>query len=350
MSTGYKINNGSDLSTIFKPRGTTTAIANTGFNDLSGNDLSTRFKAKGSSTTTIGLTGYNVGSSKIDLNALFMDINFVEIVYTATGNYTSSQNSGYTILQFNVGSSSVTFNTTINNAGMIIVGAGGRGGNGGADFNSQVMYYYGGGGGGGGGITYISSTSIGIGTKNISVGDIGTNVIAGGQSSVNEYISYGGSPAENVTFRSGGKPGGNGGSINTIHGGGGGGGAAGYNNTTTSLGGANINGQNSGQISSTTKGGDSYIKTITIPFSPFTLNVGGGGGGGDGGIGNNGDGFNYAGFAGNGTGGMSKASSTKNDTDGKCFGSGGGGGGQKISNIGGNGGTGVVYIWWPTQQ
>jgi hypothetical protein len=313
------------------------------------------------------------------------------VTYTITSlvntTYTEYSVPGYTAIVFDIinnfsnGTAKIKFCKPVT-ASILIVGGGGGGGAG--DTEPTELHPGGGAGGGGGSITYLTNYTINASTKNVTIGFGGAGKSPGnggqgnltgqaGTASIFSGISSGGGVGGSGI---GGGGGGLGGSSNSSSGGGGGGGGGAYRKTGLSgtpgvtkggAGGTGLSGVNPGTSGSNSiyipsnfdggSGGASNLSftTITLPFIPVTLNLGGGGGGG---------GSISGGGAGNGTGGAA-GTSTLNPTLGyagasalygianSAYGGGGGGGGIQNytvddTNIGGNGGNGTVIIWWPT--
>lgn len=279
--------------------------------------------------TSVSNTIQSVPSNIITINFLF----------NATGNYTLYTSLGITGIVFNYSSTQshgITFyySKTVN---ILVVGGGGGGGQ--KSSNGSV----GGGGGGGGGIYYSSTFNLSAGTYVINVG-------AKGNGAYNNELSISSGGSSSITL--------NGSSIITSTGGtcaisgetNGGPQGGSYDNIGNSY-------SNGGKGGTNSNGYDSNIpnlnKTfISLPFtSPYTtLNLSGGGG-------SAGSGTNTSpgGLAGKGIGGQMATHSSNNGqsalssfTEEGSFGGGGGGtsgyGNPGLS--GGNGGEGIVILWW----
>jgi len=298
------------------------------------------------------------------------------------------------------GTATIQFTQSISNANILVVGGGGGGACG---YNTTEAF--GGGGGGGGGITLITEETIDTTQVSITVGcggsgnpglgfEFAVHGAAGNNSSINynnnnntiSYTSGGGGPGYGSGVVEPGVGGGIGGSTSQTGGidlnGGGGGGGGGAGTSTGSgpiyqggTGGSNAASGNpgtagdsatsSGPYNQGQNGGASWQPNIIIPFyTPqpginITLSGGGGGGGGVGTV------NDYdkpgGGGAGVGLGGIGNSSSIKNGESANNsmnvvnnlnpgYGGGGGGGGEYVPSYiatGGDGGNGVVMIWWP---
>lgn len=374
-------------------------------------DLKSLFSLKIPGSTAAPQTFYSTDYyGGQDLNLVFQNINYpfpytiinsqyITInVYYANGYYgiIFQQNGTKNTFINNVstpgqnGTATIQFTQSISNANILVVGGGGGGACGIIETGIEA---FGGGGGGGGGITLITGETIDISQVSITVGCAGSGnpglgfifEVAGAPGNNSSiiynntisYISEGGSPGYGYGAVTTG--GGNGGSStqtngnNNFVGGGGGGGGAGtsigsgpmYQGGTggnTVAGHPGIAGDSasaSGPVNQGQNGGASWYQNISIPFyTPqpgINITLGGGGGGG-GGVGE----YNESGGggAGVGSGGLGNSSSIKNgesannNMTGSNPGYGGGGGGGGIYNpsylaTGGDGGNGVVMIWWP---
>ena len=322
-----------DLVNIFEPLNTSTPLPySTGY--YSGNyssDLSALF-APG--TGLAYNTGYSV-SGHGDLSSIFAPIVTVttqNISNTAIHSYPNAYVFNIGSDNSNIATATITFSRSIT-VNILVVGGGGGGGSGGSDTGGSPTT-----GSGGGGAGVISTTiTVSAGTHNIQVGNQGTGGIctpiggafftpaqgtSGSQSSFDNYISYGG-----------GGGGWNGGSA---------GGPAGQNNQNTGTGGIGGNYSANGS-------GTSYITSVTISQLPTPVVIVAGGGG----CGN----IQYGGYAGLGTGGaIGDNNNGVNGNSGAGYGSGAGGGGSVYSpnplfvpytcGNGGNGGNGVVIVYW----
>jgi len=270
---------------------------------------------------------------------------------TASGTYTTIDNvPGYKIFKF-TGNGSLIVSTGCNNAEALVVAGGGGGGG-----------YLAGGGGGAGGVIETSSLSLSTQSYSVTVGGGGAGgpntstsvgngangassifssltAIGGGGGGVGGSIldsaadgklggSGGGGGGDNIYFCAGGA-----GTLNQGNAGGqcvksspypaGGGGGA-------SQAGTNGTGSQSG------KGGDGVTSNIT--GSPIIY-----GGGGGGGASTNGASAGAAGL-----GGGAAGSSTPGGTASAGVANTGGGGGGTRNGIGGDGGSGIVVIRYPT--
>ena len=345
-----------------------------------------------------------------DLNLVFQNINYPPLYkiidsFNITINYVIGNGYYGLIFQTNGpknsynnptsgqnGTATIQFTQSISNVNILVVGGGGGGACG---YVETGIESYGGGGGGGGGITFITGANIDTSEVSIIVGcaghgNPGTNATfepAAGAPGNSSIISYN----NNISYTSGGGSqgygygavstgGGNGGSttqtggIDTYGGGGGGGGGGGTSSGSGNIyiggsggsaagsGHPGISGNaasGSGTTNQGQNGGASWNQNITIPFygpqpgTNITLGGGGGGGGGGGDYSEPG-----GGGAGVGSGGIGNSSpikngeSANNSITGSNPGYGGGGGGGGIYNpsylaTGGDGGNGVVIIYWP---
>lgn len=375
--TNYKIPGGNDLKDIFFPlsSGGTTGSTGTGYNYYTGSgyqDLTNLFAQYQSGSPTAPQTFYTTAYyGGKDLNQVFQNINYPPYyTITASSNLTFTEytNNGYIGLVFEVNNSSnnatatILFNIDLTNATIIVIGGGGSGGNDG-------------GGGGGGGISLITGNTLYKNQSyNLSVGNGGpsppnnlnSNGNTGANSSFDTYISYGGQRGISAYNGNNDPPnGGNGGSINTTNGGGGGGGAggSGYGGSggNGGIGGTNSNNANSGNNgnnyidpSTSSYGGSSYYYTINLPFlQPSTsIIVGGGSGAGyeglNGGLNGFGTSINKGGQSSANSGYTGESSISSISTG---YGNGGGGSSYNATTgelgIGGQGGNGVVIIYWP---
>jgi hypothetical protein len=391
--------------------GGVTGATGTGYNYNTGSgnqDLKNLFALYTPGTTGSTQTYYSSNYyGGQDLNKIFQNINYPPLYQISNQsniiiNFTYENNNYNGIIFQNelgqsgnpptIGSVDINFLQDIS-ANILVVGGGGGGGGG-------VYTDSGGGGGGGGGIYYIPNLNITTSDQiNITVGygglggltptiypsKSGTN---GANSSITInttiYTSEGGGAGVGygAVKRCGGD-GGNGGY------GGGGGGGAGFNSivlpgyTAISVGGLGGSGLYvpgsagnlplPGQtISYGQDGGSSGLKSITIPFygAGTTITLGGGGGGGGYVVEGRNQSNPWAGNAGQGSGGAGNYTQANEGTGFSAnnnmfnitqpggftilagFGGGGGGGGggdfSEISySVGGDGGNGVVMIWWP---
>jgi hypothetical protein len=389
-----------DLSGIFQPLSLGTQYPTaTGFQLSTGEDLNQIF----ADITSGSPLGYDVNfksvaAGNLDLSQIFAKYN--PIIYTITNqsnmNVTLINYSGYTALIFentttptypNAATNAtcnITFNTvkTIN----ILVVGGGSGGAGGYNDPSDITKTGSGGGAGGAGYIYTSFTNVTGSAYSIQVGgggpgrkvtNAGTGAEAGlsgdnssfslvGLSLIGGYSQPGFSGSFTGSSYSGGGGGASTSSLNNTGGGGGGGGGGandvafltnGSPNANPTAGHLNIsfNAGNLGTAGGTTTtsnggdGGNSYSNTISPPFlSCGSIYYGNGGGGGSY---NNGGG--KAGFTSGGNGYGAATSNGEDATYGLQLGNyyygNGGGGGATIpspDNYGGNGGNGVVMLWW----
>ena len=391
-----------DLSGIFQPLSLGTQYPTaTGFQLSTGQDLNQIFADISSGSPL----GYNVNfisvpCSNQDLSQIFAKYN--PIIYTITNqsnmNVTIINYGGYTALIFENttaplypnAATNATCNITFNavtNINILVVG-GGSGGAGGYYDLSDYTKLGSGGGAGGAGYIYTSFSSVTGSPYSIQVGGGGpgrkvTNAGAGaeaGYSGGNSVFSLGGfslngvsgEPGYSASFTGSGYSGGRGGSsTSTLNntGGGGGGGGGGGNDLAFGLGYGSPNanptkgylnssynpgnlGTNGGTITTANggNGGNSYSNTINPPFlSSGSIYYGNGGGGGSY---NNGGG--KAGFTSGGNGYGSSAGSNGGDaiyglSSGNYYYGNGGGGAATVpspDNYGGNGGNGVVILWW----
>jgi len=273
--------------------------------------------------------------------------NVIRTPYTVTGSYNVSQNPNFnTIITF-TGNGNIKFNESLS-INMIIVGGGGGGGT--SETNSA--YAASSGGGGGGSVIYAANYStIPNNIYTITVGAGGTCGAASGsfpaaQNGTNGASSkitlsgtdiytaiggFGGLSGNAITINQGGN-GGNSGS-------GGLGGLGGGGTNSSYNGSPGINGGGGGGPFYSGAGGNGGASNTSVPI--YGTYYGGGGGGGGGGYGVYGLG---AGGGGNGSQGNSNAENA--DVN-----SGGGGGGgcynfQTAAYLGGNGGSGVVILFF----
>lgn len=386
-----------DLSGIFQPLSLGTQYPTaTGFQLSNGQDLNQIF-ANISSGSPLG---YNVNFISVpcgnqDLSQIFAKYN--PIIYTITNqsnmNVTIINYGGYTALIFENtttptypnAATNATCNVTFNTAKTINILVVGGGSGGGGGYNDPSVGGSGGGAGGGGYI-YTSFTNVTSSAYSIHVGGGGpgrkeTNAGPGAEAGYyggNSSFSLGGlsliggygQPGYGGSFTTGGYSGGGGGastsSLNNTGGGGGGGGggasdiaypsngspnanpAYGYLNSSYNPGNLGTN----GGITTTSNGGNggnAHNNTISPPFlSSGSIYYGNGGGGGSY---NNGGG--KAGFT---SGGNGYGAATTNGEDaiyglqsGNYYYGNGGGGAATVNspdNYGGNGGNGVVMLWW----
>ena len=353
-TTNYTVG-GLDLSNIFQPLVQGSAIGyNTNYTVSGHGDLSAIFAAyTGATGTQAPVTGYSV-TGHGDLNTIFAK----KILYIITGSltYTVYTYGGYTGIAFTAGSGGITFFANIL-SNLIAVGGGGAGGP-----NGEA-------GGGGGTVNFPNFNVVANTLYEISVGGGGAQPSGnGGNAQIGPYIGHGGyGGVSNFS--------GSGGSTNMPAGGDGGGGGGGAGTMagfpTHGLGGQNYlegNLGESGVASGSTPqpaGGKSYYmfngNHITLPFisgSP-TLYPGAGGGFGTS--------QSFApqyvgGQAGTTVGGSSGAAGSINGDSAVSslttwiFGGGGGGPATQVpatfpfttNGIPGNGGSGVVIIYWQT--
>jgi hypothetical protein len=333
--------------------------------------------------TSVSNTTESIPSNIVTVVGL-IPCNITSLVNTS---YTVYSNNGYTGIVFDnnnnttftTGTAVINFCKNVNNASILIVGGGGGAGSG--DTEKDQLYPAGGAGGSGGAITYLTgqtisgstniNLTIGFGGEGNKAANAGQGLTGGqdGTASLFSTISSGGGGKGSGIGGGGSAPAG---SSNSSSGGGGGGGGGAYRLaglsptpgvTNGGLGGSGLSGVNPGVNGSNSQYGvdlnggsggasNSLFTTVTLPFIPVTLNLGGGGGGG---------GSVSGGGAGNGTGGVA-GTNTLGSYSGddalygianSAYGGGGGGGGIQNytagnTNIGGNGGNGTVIIWWPT--
>ena len=388
--TGFKLNNGNDIGSIFAAlNGGSQINFNTNYKINSGADIKTIFLAKSSSQYTITNANANIQNTYIS------NTNYNAIIFDYFG--PPSTWSGGDLPYPTPGQCDITFNSIVNLYYLIIGGGGGAGQ---GSYNDTLGQESGGAGGGGAGIIYTNDTPLTIPantTFNIQIGfngggndnpnpDFGlsTGGVSGTSyitSTLNDisFNSFGGSPGGGigVPFNQNSGNGGNSsystslvGPYNNFGGGGGGGGGAnanlygpsnagigGFLNTTLNQG---QNGSNGGfpyaAPPGNGNGGTSYYVNnsinITVPFTDasgvdlssnvYSGNAGGGGG------------YYFGGTAGNSVGGVGGGNSTTagqnalNGVYGGNFYYGNGGGGSSYgSNVqGGNGSRGVVMLWW----
>jgi hypothetical protein len=389
-----------DLSGIFQPISLGTSYpTETGFKLSNGQDLNTIF-ANISSGSSLG---YNVGykiSNGNDLSQIFAKYDNTSFTYTITNqttnmNVTTITYNNYTGLIFentsvpSTTATSATCNISFNTAKSInILAVGGSGG--GAAGNSGQCSGAGSGGGGFINTTFntnvnsiysISVGSGGSGRKATNPGGGESAGYVGADSSFSlspslDLIAYAGQPGYgvgSVDNFSGGYGGSASNNLNNTGGGGGGGGGGltasvtMYNGITPSnpiIGALNTSynyGNRGGQGDTTSllpyrpgiyggDGGNAYYNTITPPFlSTGSIYFGNGGGGGS-----TARGGGKAGSTSGGTGFDSTLGNSGEDaiyglSNGNYFYGNGGGGGSTASlnnNYGGNGGNGVVILWW----
>jgi hypothetical protein len=334
--------------------------------------------------TSVSNTTESIPSNIVTVVGL-IPCNITSLVNTS---YTVYSNNGYTGIVFDnnnsttftTGTAVINFCKNVNNASILIVGGGGGGGSG--DTEPTELHPAGGAGGSGGAITYLTgqtisgstniNLTIGFGGEGNKAANAGQGLTGGqdGTASLFSTISSGGGGKGSGIGGGGSAPAG---SSNSSSGGGGGGGGGAYRLaglsptpgvTNGGLGGSGLSGVNPGVNGSNSQYGvlhlnggsggasNSLFTTVTLPFIPVTLNLGGGGGGG---------GSVSGGAAGFGTGGAAGTSGLGNyygadalyGIANSAYGGGGGGGGIQNyivgnTNIGGNGGNGTVIIWWPT--
>ena len=269
------------------------------------------------------------------------------VTYTATGTYTTSTYSNYTILTYTSGTGTFTPTNTNLKVGYIVVG-GGSAGNPWGSGNNDNNVIKGGAGGNGGAISYslLSASNLTINKNNICniiVGSGSTSKdISGGTSSLNDTII-----AQGGTFTFPSSAG-----VYTLFG---------NTNTATAIGGINnFPGGNTGAggqpVPLNTSGGvGRYVQIFDISINAYYGGGGGGGGGRKNGTPPTGSGVNGGNGGIDGKGGDSYSPGYNGISN---YGSGGGGGGgtdytgpynsTMIGSNGGNGGSGVVIIYFIT--
>lgn len=394
--TGFKLNNGTDIGSIFAAlNGGTQINFNTNYKISTGADLKTVFLAKSSSQYTI------TNANAYIKNTFIANSIFNAIIFDYTG-LPSTWNGG-SLPNPTPGQCDITFNSSVN-LRYLIIGGGGGAGQGSNDPNFSADS--GGVGGGGAGIIYYNGASpfsIPANTTfNIQVGFNGggnnnPNPVAGDSIGGISGASYITSTFQDISFNSfGGSAGGGCGvtfDLNTGDGGksfystslpgpynnfgaggGGGGGAYAYNygpsnagyggffNTTLNQGQTGSNGNYPYPTFGSPGNGDGGSNYFTANYSenyllvPFTdvssvvftssyVYCGNGGGGG---------GYYYGGTAGSIYGGSGGGNSTKRGQDAVngfsggnfYYGNGGGGSAFDSNQFGGNGSRGVVMLWW----
>jgi hypothetical protein len=270
--------------------------------------------------------------------------NVIRTPYTVTGSYNVSQNPNFnTIITF-TGNGNINFNESIS-VNMIIVGGGGGGGT----SLTNSSYFSGSGGGGGGGVIYVPNYSnIPNNVYTITVGAGGTCGAASGgtfptaQNGTNGASSKITLSGTDIFTAIGGYGGLSGNAITPNVGGSGGvsgsGGPGGQGGTNVLNGSPGTNGGGGGGPFEGGYGGNGGASNVYVPIYG---NYYGGGGGGAGGPGLSGTG---AGGGGNGSPGNANAENAVTN-------SGGGGGGgtfnfQSAAYLGGNGGSGVVILFF----
>jgi hypothetical protein len=356
--TGYLLSSGVDLSYVFQRR-TSTQITNVGLYNYDGVDLSSLFEPLGSGTALVNLTGYqvNVNGEYLDLTQLFLPI---ILPFTYTGSPTTTSLTGYnTVLTF-TGAGTIRFSSS-NTINILIIGGGGGGGAAAQGSSSAA------GGGGAGGVGQGSfnavlniTYTIGVGTGGTGMPPYSTNNRGGtgGQTSLTgdtvSITATGGGGGGSAAQQGGGGGSSTGGSFSTTAVGSTGGvgtatgatityntgfkGAVGVSNG----GGGGGGGSSSiGTAASGTSGGAGGTGTT---WTVNSIKYAGGGGGGATGTGTVG-----AGKDGGGNGGSKPLTTGYNGFDGTTFGSGGGGGGKYgsqpiTSGGGGDGMSGVVIL------
>jgi hypothetical protein len=362
MSTGFITNdssyNGVDLSTIFKPLGTLTAVSyKVGYKPNQSNypgidDLNGVFAAI-NGATAVSNVGYK--SNGVDLSQIFQSINYNPIttitISDANANITSSYSvinnyNVYTFTNSGVSSTSLpsaTCNISVSSTktvNVILVGGGGGGGFGNSNSTSSggSILYAGGGGGGGGSSIKTSITLIAGYTYSLTVGSGG----------VFYYNSYSNGQASSIT----------GSNISGVSASGGLRGGDTYSTASQSGGSGGTNGGNGGAGGNTPASGSNGT-SYTTDYG-VTLNVGGGGGGGYSSNTYSAKTPHYGGGHGGsneigGSGGTKDTYPTNPNGSGYGAG-GGGGGGTSYSSIpqyirpgihaGGYGSNGVVFIYF----
>ena len=275
--------------------------------------------------------------------------------YIATGTYTTSTYGNYTILKYTSGSGTFKPTNTNLKVGYLVVGGGSKANPWGFK-NNAGSFNIGGAGGNGGAITYssLSQSNLTINnniTCNIVVGSGSTSTgTDGNASSLNATIvAQGGTKIYSSSFVTQ-----YGNYYRWI----------GDGNTATATGGINnFPGGNHGNGGSPTSSSGSVGKLVIISDINISANYGGGGGGGGGGTSSTVANGSVGGNGGtDGLGANSIGSDDRNNVNQgnpgiSNFGSGGGGGGgfykdayeTSIGSNGGDGGSGVVIIYFPTR-
>jgi hypothetical protein len=265
--TGFDVSlNGvpTDLSYIFQPLGNdagTTTLTNY-FTNLQGTissakDLNQIFLPLGTNPMA-SPTGFNYYDTNYkDLNQLFAG----KVPFTTTGNPTVSYDINthtYTIIFYNNGS--ITFNTTINNASLTLVGGGGGGGGGsGYSVVSNIA-----GNGTGGSYSSISTPyTFYTMSYNVIIGTGGTG--GAGTGSGNQNGNSGNNGTETIF-----------GGITLVSGGGGGAGGVTNNPNINANGATGLSPYNG----NATNGTRHYSDSIPGIAGPYAGGGGGGGGGG----------------------------------------------------------------------
>ena len=318
--------------------------------DVDGYDLSQIFEqatlnpdSKISYDTNYSCTTYG------DLKNVFMDINYNNPIFTATGTYTTLDGANnWHVIQFTgTNPCSITFNYNIS-VYYLIVGSGGRGDDGG------IMSAGGGSGGGGGGvITNVTNTALNLTAGQnypITIGYVSIinyRTIAFGLNAYNGFslVISGGPPNGGAGgYGGGGVPGSSNTNSDSING-----------NISVNPAGSNLNltysvGNGGGEggtvgyvVNDGGSGGGTGGGTGGTSTEVFD-NGGGGGGGGESG-GNGGDSTSSSSGNGGAGGGINNPLLAKNAT--LSFGNGGGGGGGGIyPGSGGQPSPGCVVIWF----
>lgn len=407
MSTGINSNN-INLSKIFYPRNSTDPKANKTNYNSNNTDLNELFYPYVENTTKANNTGYKVNTGQ-DLSDIFQNINdplsfVINNEVNITGTIYNTTN--YTGIVFecseatnNSGSCCIRFLTNVS-LNMLVVSGGG----GGAASSNVGGGISTGGGGGGGSIIYqenIPITTNEVLNINVGAGGAGTQIknpgkgnAAGKSGKLSQvtndnliFIAYsgngvnignngwgvgvvdgysGGSPSyclNNLNNNGGGGSGGGGGGISTSQG-------SIYNLARTPAGTLNViynpgtigeNGTEKGDSKEIGgNGGNSYFSennNLTVPFLSGTIYTGNGGQAGSGNP-QNGKTGGASGYKVGGSGGTSSSDSSSGENavsglnDGNYYYGNGGGGGGNIENsdqngYGGDGGKGVVMLWFP---
>lgn len=253
-------------------------------------------------------------------------------------------------------------------ADYLVLSGGAAGGYSYVSYSKGFTYRGVGGGGGSGGVSYLTSQTLTVGSRAITIG-------AGGAGSTNVSLTNGSASSFNGYSPAGGGGGGVAG-IGYNGGSGGGGGAYWNNNSTagsgaagTATGGGNNGGNGRGDVGTQTAAGGGGGGLGAVGQAAYQTTDGGGfpynraGNGGNGtayfgttyGGGGGGGGWQYAsnipGSGGTGGGGNGAAGTTTNPTAGAAnLGAGGGGAGTNNARVGGNGGSGIVVIRYTRAQ
>ena len=263
-----------------------------------------------------------------------LDDNYKYIVFQNTGNNQTSY--------------SITFsqNTTCD---ILIIGGGGSGGR-------SMSANRGGGGGGAGGLIYISSTILSADTYTLKVGNGGIGTSSGQNGYDSSIVSISSSTITTPTINYLAYGGGRGG--NVIGGGGSSGGSGGGGSDYNGSGGTSINGGGAGTTYVYGFNGGQASQP-----SGYYSGGSGAGGGGAGGLGQNASGYSIGNggsskniditgtliqYAKGGDGGLYSGGTGTNGEN--NIGNGGGGAGRYGTQLGGNGGSGVVIIKYRLQE